>query len=129
MLKATAPSSSTRNVILAIWKTSLRVLRGEPAFSVSSLTVIRRLNPTLCPTSRAARVVTVMIPSPPNCISTIITSSPKWVKVSGIATVERPVTVLQLTATKNALTREIPSVVAHDSLSNAVPPATSARNP
>jgi hypothetical protein len=30
---------------------------------------------------------------------------------------------------KNALTREIPSVVAHGSLSNAVPPATSARNP
>jgi hypothetical protein len=67
-------------------------------------------------------VVKVMIPSPPNCISTIISSSPKWVKVSGIATVERPVTVLQLTATKNALTKEIPSVVAHGSLSDAVPP-------
>jgi hypothetical protein len=74
-------------------------------------------------------VVTVMIPSPPNCISTIISSSPKWVKVWGIATVERPVTVRQLTATKNALTREIPSVVAHGRLSDAVPPATSARNP
>ena len=62
-----------------------------------------------------------MIPSPPNCIRTIITTSPKCVNVPGIETVERPVTVAQLTATKNALTREIPSVVAHGSSSNAVP--------
>ena len=34
------------------------------------------------------KLVKEMIPSPPNCISTIITSSPKWVKVSGMATVE-----------------------------------------
>jgi len=80
-------------VILAIWKSSRRVLRGEPAFSVSSLTVSRRRNPTLCPMSKAPRVVTVMIPRPPNCIRTIITTSPKWVKVPGMATVERPVTV------------------------------------
>ena len=64
MLRATAPSSSTAKVILAIWKSSLKVLRGEPAFSVSSCTVRRRLNPTLWPMSRAARVVTVMMPKP-----------------------------------------------------------------
>jgi hypothetical protein len=46
---------------------------------------------------------------------------PEVGKVPGIETVERPVTVPQLTATKNALTREIPSFVAHGSSSNAVP--------
>jgi hypothetical protein len=39
------------------------------------------------------------------------------------------VTVTQLVATKSALVREIPLVVDHGNMSNAVPAPTSAKNP
>jgi hypothetical protein len=44
-------------------------------------------------------------------------------------TVDRPVTVAQLTETKNASERESPCFVDHGNMSRAVPPATSATNP
>jgi len=95
-------------VIAAICPSSLKVLRGESTLPSSSRTVIKLRNPTLCPTSSAPRVVKVMSPKPPTCMSTMTTMLPKCVNVCENSTEESPVTLAALTETKRASTQEIP---------------------
>src|SRR5919107_860492 len=128
-LSAMAARSSTAKVILAIYKSSRRTLRGESTLSIDSRTAMRFRKPTLWPTNSAAMVVTVMIPSPPSWTSTMTTTAPNVVKVAGKSTVERPVTLPALTETNMASTHEMPCSVENGSLRSTVPSAISARKP
>ena len=128
-LKITAPTSSTAKVILAIWKSSLKVFRGESAFSVSSLTVSRRLNPIRCPMSRGSKGRDGHDPESTQLHDDHHHYLPEVGKRSGDRDGREARNGAAADGDEECIEEEIPSVVAHGSLRNAVPPATSARNP
>lgn len=66
-------------------------------------------------------MASVMMPSPPISIRNMSTTLPRGVKVAGMSTVESPVTLTALTATKNASIHEMPPWVEAGSFSSRVP--------
>src|SRR5215216_5449880 len=108
IVRATTPTSSTRNVMNATCPTSRATFLGESGLASSSRTMRRSLKPMRRPIRSAPTVVAVMIPRPPSWISTARIACPKGVKSLAGITACNPVTVTALADSKKASTQEMP---------------------
>src|SRR5918998_538572 len=120
IVRATAPTSSTRRVMSATWPMRRATLRGESGLASSSRTIRSSLNPMRRPMSSAPTVAAVMIPRPPSCIRPARIPCPSGVKSSAGTTACNPVTVTALTDSKKASVQLMP-LLAAGILSSRVP--------